>query len=73
MRTNASDLTLCIGPRSKTYENIEKRKAFSVALDSNGKLNVLKIGCILYESFSNMYLFLGDHVGMAWGEGKKFR
>ena len=26
----------------------------------------------LQESFSNMYLFLGDHVGMAWGEGKKF-
>lgn len=32
MRTNAGDLALCIGPRSKTHENIEKRKAFTVAL-----------------------------------------
>lgn len=32
MRTNAGDLALCIGPRSKTHKNIEKRKAFTVAL-----------------------------------------
>lgn len=32
MRTNAGDLALCIGPRSKTYENIRKRKGFTVAL-----------------------------------------
>ena len=32
MRTNASDLALCIGPRSKTHENVEKRGAFTVAL-----------------------------------------
>ena len=31
MRTNAGDLTLCIGPRSKTHENVEKRGAFTVA------------------------------------------
>jgi len=32
MRTNAGDLALCVGPRSKTHENIEERKAFTVAL-----------------------------------------
>ena len=32
MRTNAGDLALCIGPRSKTHENIKKRRAFTVAL-----------------------------------------
>ena len=32
MRTNAGDLALCIGPRSKTHANVEKRKAFTVAL-----------------------------------------
>ncbi|MBR4470935.1 MAG: flavin reductase [Erysipelotrichaceae bacterium] len=32
MRTNSGDLVLCIGPRSKTHENVEKRKAFTVAL-----------------------------------------
>lgn len=32
MRTNAGDLALCIGPRSKTHENISKRKGFTVAL-----------------------------------------
>ena len=32
MRTNAGDLALCIGPRSKTHENVEKRGAFTVAL-----------------------------------------
>lgn len=31
-RTNAGDLALCIGPRSKTYENIKKRREFTVAL-----------------------------------------
>ncbi|OPJ59843.1 flavin reductase family protein [Clostridium chromiireducens] len=31
-RTNAGDLALCIGPRSKTHENIKKRRAFTVAL-----------------------------------------
>lgn len=32
MRTNAGDLALCVGPRSKTHENIQKRQAFTVAL-----------------------------------------
>ena len=32
MRTNAGDLALCIGPRSKTHENVEKRKALTVSL-----------------------------------------
>ena len=32
MRTNAGDLALCIGPFSKTHENVEKRRAFTVAL-----------------------------------------
>lgn len=32
MRTNAGDLALCIGPRSKTHENIRKRKGFTVSL-----------------------------------------
>lgn len=31
MRTNAGDLALCIGPFSKTHENVEKRRAFTVA------------------------------------------
>lgn len=34
MRTNAGDLALCIGPRSKTHENVEKRGALTVALVS---------------------------------------
>ncbi len=31
MRTNAGDLALCIGPRSKTHENVEKRGALTIA------------------------------------------
>ncbi|WP_234117132.1 flavin reductase family protein [Clostridium hydrogenum] len=31
-RTNVGDLALCIGSRSKTHENIEKRGSFTVAL-----------------------------------------
>ena len=34
MRTNAGDLALCIGPRSKTHENIKKRRAFTVVVCS---------------------------------------
>lgn len=38
MRTNAGDLALCIGPRSKTHENIEKKKAFTIALVNSNLL-----------------------------------
>lgn len=31
-RTNAGDLACCIGKPKKTHENIEKRKAFTLAL-----------------------------------------
>lgn len=151
MRTNAGDLALCIGPRSKTHENIEKRRAFTIALvnqklmgavdyfgtvsgyrepkkfdktglkaiksehvdapiiegsslviecelrefvrtgnfstvigavvdvaadetilNETGKLDVMKSGMVLYDSFSNSYVSLGEVVGKAWGEGKKY-
>lgn len=151
MRTNAGDLALCIGPRSKTHENIRKRRSFTVALvnqnlitevdyfgiasghrvpdkfertglkavkseiinapiiegsplviecelmdivnvknfttvlakivnvaadesvlDKNGKINGLKTGMLLFDSFSNSYLSLGEKVGEAWVDGKKF-
>ena len=42
------------------------------SLGSDGKLVALKIGLILYESFSNSYLSLGESVGKAWDEGKKY-
>ncbi|MBZ7975367.1 flavin reductase family protein [Campylobacter sp. RM12637] len=32
MRTNYGDLALCIGPRSKTYKNVSKRKALTISL-----------------------------------------
>ena len=32
MRTNAGDLALCIGPRSKTHENIEKKRLLQLPL-----------------------------------------
>lgn len=31
-RTNSGDLALCVGPGKKTYENIEQRGAFTIAL-----------------------------------------
>jgi len=47
MRTNAGDLALCIGPRSKTHENVEKRKAFTVALiDQNMMAEVDYLGSV---------------------------
>ena len=151
MRTNAGDLALCIGPRSKTHDNVEKRRAFTVALvnqkllaqvdywgsvsgrnipdkfertgamavksrfvnapmiegsplviecqlieivrganfstvlarivnvaadasvlDQNGRVDSLKTGMILYDPFGTGYVNLGQRVGTAWGEGKKF-
>lgn len=38
MRTNAGDLVLCIGPRSKTHENVERRGALTVALASRDQM-----------------------------------
>lgn len=151
MRTNAGDLALCIGPRSKTHENVEKRGAFTVALvnqemmaeidylgtvtgrsvpdkfartglravrsahvdapilggsplvvecqlrelvrtgsfstvigtivdvaaeesvlGETGKVNAETLGMVLYDSFSNRYFTLGEQVGKAWGEGRRY-
>ena len=46
--------------------------ADEASLGSDGKLDALKTGLVLYESFSNTYLSLGERVGKAWGEGKKY-
>ena len=151
MRTNAGDLALCIGPRSKTHANVEKRRAFTVALvnqnllaqvdywgsvsgrnipdkfertgavavksqfvnapviegsplviecqlieivrgtnfstvlakivnvaadesvlEQNGRVDSLKTGMLLYDPFGTGYVNLGQRVGTAWSEGKKF-
>ena len=151
MRTNAGDLALCIGPRSKTHENVEKRGAFTVALvnremmaeidylgtvtgrnvpdkfartglravrsahvdapiiegcplvvecelkelvrtenfstvigtivdvaadesvlSESGKADAERLGMVLYDSFSNSYFTLGEQVGKAWSEGKRY-
>ena len=151
MRTNAGNLTLCVGPRSKTHANIEKRRAFTVALvnrelmaevdyfgtvsgfrfpnkfaqtglnavksefvnapiiegsplvieceliefvngtnfsavharivniaadesvlNEQGRIDALKIGAILYDPFGANYLSIGEKIGKAWGEGKKY-
>ena len=151
MRTNAGDLALCIGPRSKTHENVEKRGAFTVALvnremmaeidylgtvtgrnvpdkfartglravrsahvdapiiegcplvvecelkelvrtenfstvigtivdvaadesvlGENRKADAERLGMVLYDSFSNSYFTLGEQVGKAWSEGKRY-
>ncbi len=150
-RTVEGDMCLCIGESKKTHENIEKRKAFTIALvnqnnlaavdyfgtvsgyrdaakfektglkatksqhvdapiiegsplviecelrefvrtgnfstvigaivdvaadetvlNDAGRLDALKTGMLLYNSFDNSYLSLGGQVGKAWGEGKKF-
>lgn len=150
-RTNAGDLVLCIGPRSKTHENIEKRREFTVALvnknlmkevdylgivsghrvpdkfektglkavksehinapiiegsplviecelievirannfttvlsrivnvaadesvlDKSDIINTKKTGMLFFDSFSNSYFSLGEKVGNAWVEGKKY-
>lgn len=42
------------------------------ALGEDGKLDALKTGMVMYESFSNTYLSLGERIGKAWGEGKKY-
>lgn len=150
-RTNAGHLACCIGPRSKTHENIKKRRAFTIALvnqklikevdyfgtvtgyanpdkfektglraeksqfinapiiegsplviecelieivntkyfttvlariinvavdesviDNTGKIDSQKTGMLLFDSFSNSYIALGDKVGKAWSDGKKY-
>lgn len=150
-RTVEGDMCLCIGESKKTHENIEKRKAFTIALvnqkhlaavdyfgtvsgyrepakfektglkatrsrhvdapiiegsllviecelrelvrtgnfsaiigavvdvaadestlNENGKIDAAKTGMLLYNSFDNTYISLGDMVGKAWREGKKY-
>ena len=48
------------------------RVDFNVPLDENGKIDAAKSDMILYNSFNNTYISLGDIVGKAWVEGKKY-
>ncbi|BAL84564.1 hypothetical protein SELR_pSRC200300 (plasmid) [Selenomonas ruminantium subsp. lactilytica TAM6421] len=41
-------------------------------LNEQGRLDAAKNGLIFYDSFSNSYFSLGEKVGKAWGEGRKF-
>ena len=41
-------------------------------LNEQGRLDAAKNGLIFYDSFSNSYFPLGEKVGKAWGEGRKF-
>lgn len=41
-------------------------------LSETGRTDAEKLGMVLYDSFSNSYFTLGEKVGKAWGEGKKF-
>ena len=41
-------------------------------LNEQGRLDAAKTGLIFYDSFSNSYFSLGEKVGKAWGEGRKF-
>lgn len=43
------------------------------SLGRDGQLDAMKIGLVLYESFRNTYLSLGERIGKVWGEGKKYR
>ena len=150
-RTVEGDMALCIGANKKTYKNIEKRRAFTIALidrkllaavdyfgtvsgfrapgkfartglkavksqhidapvidgsllviecelkefvrtsgfstvigsivdvaadesvlNEAGKIDIRKAGMILYNSFDNSYMSLGEKVGKAWEEGRKY-
>ena len=41
-------------------------------LGETGRADAEKLGMVLYDFFSNSYFTLGEKVGKAWGEGKKF-
>ena len=41
-------------------------------LNEQGMLDAATTGLIFYDSFSNSYFSLGEKVGKAWGEGRKF-
>lgn len=41
-------------------------------LGETGKVNAEKLGMALYDSFSNSYFTLGEKIGKAWGEGRKY-
>lgn len=41
-------------------------------LDENGRLDAKKTGMLLFDSFSNNYVTLGEKAGEAWKEGRKY-
>ena len=42
------------------------------ALDEAGRPDASRTDMIFYDSFSNSYVSLGEKVGRAWGEGRRF-
>lgn len=41
-------------------------------LDEKGRLDAKKTGMLFFDSFSNNYVSLGEKVGSAWKEGRKY-
>lgn len=59
-RTNAGHLALCIGPRSKTHENVEKRRAFTVALVNQNLIKEVDyFGTVTGYSYPDKFLKTG--------------
>ena len=41
-------------------------------LSESGKADAERLGMVLYDSFSKSYFTLGEQVGKAWSEGKRY-
>lgn len=57
---------------STVIDTIVDVAADESVLDDNGKVNAEKLGLFMYDSFSNSYFTLGEKVGKAWSEGKRY-
>ncbi|MBR3486556.1 MAG: hypothetical protein IKH31_03125 [Clostridia bacterium] len=57
---------------STVIDTIVDVAADESVLDENGKVNAEKLGLVMYDSISNSYFTLGEKVGKAWSEGKRY-
>lgn len=74
-----NELAVCVECRLISYDAdscIMKGEIVNVSVDeaalTDGKVDVAKVAPITFDPFNNAYHVIGEKVGDAWGDGKKF-
>lgn len=69
--SNANQIAMCLSAGHKTVKNILIKKDFTVSM-ATVKIDPDKLNPITFDSVNNTYVKLGEVVGNAFEDGKRF-